>query len=128
MTGKPDHPNDEIDKPMNEGGLTELHLAAYHQDLEWATNCVNAGFDVNKPSNNGYTPLVWAIDMASTGGIGVAEKIIDLLLERGADIEYNPTSHSSILEFAKNVDPGIYRFMKRKTNQRNQRTARKSDE
>jgi ankyrin repeat protein len=121
------HRDTSIDKPMNESGMTELHLGAYHQELEWVTNCINAGFDVNKPSNNGYTPLVWAIDMARTGGIGTAEKIVELLLEHGADIEHNPTSHSSILEFAKSVDPGIYRFMEDKMKRHHQRSAQKTD-
>lgn len=103
-----------IDVPLNEQGLTELHLGAYRQDLEWVRNCLQAGFSVNKTSRNGYTPLVWAISMAATSEWGVAENIIDLLLESGADIHIIPTGYTTILEFAAQIDEAVYQHLKLK--------------
>ena len=106
---------DNIDKPMNDSGLTELHLGAYHQELEWVENCIKAGFDVNKQSNNGYTPLTWVIDMyCTTGDPEESKKIVDILIENGANVNHNPTVEPTLLEFAKSVHPEIYKHLKSK--------------
>ena len=100
-----------IDKVINNSGLTELHLGAYYQEIDWIRNCVEAGFSINKTDYNNYTPLIWAIDMSCTSEIGVAEKIIDYLLDKGADIDILPTGYVSILEFAKDRNQEIFNYL-----------------
>lgn len=47
-----------IDKVVNNSGLTELHLGAYYQEIDWVRNCIEAGFDINKTDYNNYTALM----------------------------------------------------------------------
>ena len=103
-----------IDKVVNNSGLTELHLGAYYQEIDWVRNCVEAGFSINKTDYNNYTALIWAIDMSSTSEIGVAEEIIDYLIDNGADINILPIGYISILEFAKERNPEIFSYLKDK--------------
>ncbi len=103
-----------IDVPLNDSGMTELHLGAAKQELDWVKSCVEAGFDVNKRSGNGYTPLVWAIDMACTSKVGVAESIIDYLIANGADLSDNPTRFTSLIEFADSTHPDIGKYIRQK--------------
>jgi len=98
---------------VNEQGRSELHIAAYHQDLDWVKRCVCAGFDVNLRDVSGWTPLVWAIDMACTSEVGVAEDIVDFLIENGAEINIRPTPNESLVEFAHEIHPNIGKYIER---------------
>ena len=59
-------------------GMTALHWAAYHDDLEMATLLVRAGADVKAANRYGVTPL----SLACTNGNAA---LVELLLEAGAD-------------------------------------------
>ena len=59
-------------------GMTALHWAAYHDDLETAKLLVNAKADVKAANRYGVTPL----SLACTNG---NEAMVELLLDAGAD-------------------------------------------
>jgi ankyrin repeat protein len=59
-------------------GMTALHWAAYHDDLEMAKLLVSARADVKAPNRYGVTPL----SLACTNG---NEALVVLLLDAGAD-------------------------------------------
>jgi ankyrin repeat protein len=60
------------------GGLTALTFAAREGDLESARALLDAGADVNQPTEYGWTPLLTAVNNRNY-------KLATLLLERGAD-------------------------------------------
>lgn len=93
--------------------MTELHFAAYCQNLSKVKEYVESGYDVNQKDETGYTPLAWCIDMAATGAIGAAESIIDYLFERGAKLEFRDARYSNIVAFADDCDDGIARHIER---------------
>jgi uncharacterized protein len=66
-----------IDAPQADG-MTALHWAAYHDDLEIATQLINAGASAKSANRYGVTPL----SEACTNGNG---KMIALLVKAGAD-------------------------------------------
>jgi ankyrin repeat protein len=70
---------------MNEQGMTELHLAAYHGELEWLENCLKGGLSVHAKDKGGWTPLHWAVDMGMVGRDRV--EVVTTLIKSGADIE-----------------------------------------
>ena len=107
-----------VDKVVNESGMTELHLAAYNQDIEWVKSCLKDKFDINKKDNNGWTPLVWAIDMACTSTEGVAEEIITLLLSYGAITDLKLQGYTSLIEFSYNVHQDIGAFIEAKVEEK----------
>jgi ankyrin repeat protein len=84
---------------MNERGMTELHLAAYHGELDWVQNCLRGGLDVHATDQGGYTPLHWAADMGVVDGD--REEIVAALIEAGADVNARCFSGRSILTVAK---------------------------
>jgi ankyrin repeat protein len=90
-----------------EKGMTELHYAAYCQDLAGIRYWIEQGLDVNQKDKNGWTPLVWAIDMAATGAFGTAEAIVDYLIEQGAELEFSNADYGSLLEFAHSRDTWV---------------------
>ncbi len=83
---------------MNKHGMTELHLAAYHGELDWVTNCLKGGLDVNARDNGGHTPLWWAADMGRVDGD--REAVVDALIAAGADVHARDSSGESVLEAA----------------------------
>jgi ankyrin repeat protein len=90
-----------------ESGMTDLHYAAYLQDLDAVKQCVEDGFDVNQKDNAGWTTLIWCIDMAATGQIGTAEAIVDYLIAHGAEINYTGQDYSNLVEFARSRDMAV---------------------
>ena len=66
--------------------MTELHLAAYHGDPEWVVACIAGGLDLGARSNNGYTPLHWAVDMGCVGPPESRIAVVRALVEAGADV------------------------------------------
>ena len=80
-------------------GMSELHYAAYCQDLAGVKHWVEQGFDVNQKDDAGWTPLLWCIDMGSTGEAGVAEAIVDYPIEHGAKLECGADGYTSLREF-----------------------------
>ena len=67
----------EVNKSQVDG-LTALHWAAYHDDLETAKLLLEAGADVNAPNRYGVPPLSLACTNGNTA-------MVDLLLDAGAD-------------------------------------------
>ena len=92
-------------------GMTELHFAAYWQDLARVKRCVEQGFDVNAKDDSGWTPLIWCIDMSATGVHGVAEAIIDYLVEHGASLDYRDDHYPSIIDFARSRDSMVTKHL-----------------
>ncbi len=75
------------DIALNDDGMTELHLAAYHGELDWVQNCIEGGLDVNARDNDEFTPLHWAADMGMVcPDNNEREEIVRLLIEAEADI------------------------------------------
>ena len=72
------------DPVLNNHGMTELHLAAYHGELDWVENCIRGGLDVSARDGGGYTPLHWAADMGMVNG--EYEAISAALIEAGSDV------------------------------------------
>ncbi len=87
------------DPIMNEQGLTELHLACYHGELDWVQNCLNGGLDVHARDNRGYTSLHWAVDMGLVDGD--REEVVATLIEAGADVNAQDHSGETVLATAK---------------------------
>ena len=73
------------DRILNDSGMTELHLAAYHGDPEWVAACIRGGLDLEARSNNGYTPLHWAVDMGCVGEPADRVAVVRALVAAGAD-------------------------------------------
>ncbi|TRZ37248.1 hypothetical protein CEQ21_17470 [Niallia circulans] len=62
------------------GGYTELHEAAYNNDIETVSTLLESGADPNSQDDEGYTPLMSAIDGGSN------PELLKLLLFNGADV------------------------------------------
>ena len=70
---------------VGQGGMTELHFAAYCGDLQGLLDSLSAGGDARATDTvYGYTPLHWLADMAATGGPRV--EMLRALAEGGADL------------------------------------------
>ena len=89
------------DEVLNERGMTELHLAAYHGELDWVQNCLGGGLDIHARDREGYTPLHWVVDMGMVDGD--REEIVAELLQAGADINAKTFSGNSVLAIARNT-------------------------
>lgn len=88
------------DPILNDSGMTELHLGAYHGELDWVQNCVRGGLDINARDNSGMTPLHWVGDMGMVGSSQEREEIVRFLLESGADIDARDNADDSVLSRA----------------------------
>ena len=87
--------------------MTELHYAAYCQDLAGVKDCLERGFDINQKDVFGGNALIWCIDMAATGRVGEAEAVVDYLIEHGGQLEYEESAYGNIIEFAKSRDDAV---------------------
>lgn len=76
-------------------GMSELHLAAYHGELDWVINCINGGVDVNGRDDFGHTPLWWAADMGVVDGD--REAIVVALISAGADVKAKDNTGETVL-------------------------------
>ncbi len=94
-------------------GMTELHYAAYCQDLAGVKYWVEQGLDLNQKDDGGWTPLVWAVDMAAAGEIGAAESIVDYLVNQGAVLEFRDADYGNLLEFAHSRDTRVAEHLER---------------
>jgi ankyrin repeat protein len=83
---------------LNDRGMTELHLAAYHGEREWVQNCLNGGLSPHARDKNGYTPLHWAADMGIVDG--EREEITALLIRAGSDVNAKDNSGRTVLTVA----------------------------
>jgi ankyrin repeat protein len=75
------------DPVLNDSGMTELLLAAYHGDPEWVAACIAGGLDPCARSKNGYTALHWAVDMGCVGAPEDRLAVVRILVAAGADVE-----------------------------------------
>ena len=81
-------------------GMTELHYAAYCGDGDELARCLAAGMDPNKKDEyRGYTPLLWLMDMAATGG--PRSVMFQALVRHGADIHIRSADGTSALTLAR---------------------------
>jgi len=67
---------------VGQGGMTELHYAAYCNDPDDVRAQLSLGVPADIRDDNGWTPLHWSIDMAQAWG--EPEQVVSLLLEAGA--------------------------------------------
>ena len=93
--------------------MTELHFAAYCEDLDAIRACVERGLDVNAKDDAGWTPLVWAVDMAATADHGMAEAIVDYVMAHRASAAFSSDDYEDIVAFAKSLHPTIGAHMER---------------
>ena len=70
------------------------------------------GYDIHQKDKNGWTPLVWCIDMSATGEIGAAEAIVDYLVEQGAQTDYRDDRYADLAAFARSRDRAIGKHVK----------------
>jgi ankyrin repeat protein len=68
-----------------EGGMTELHYGAYSGELDAVLAAIKEGIDVNARDRGDWTALHWLVDMGMVDG--ERERILDVLVPAGADIE-----------------------------------------
>ncbi len=81
-------------------GMTELHYAAYCGNGDELVRCLRAGMDPNqKDEYRGYTPLLWVMDMAATGGPRV--EMLHTLIRHGADLHARSRDGLSALTLAR---------------------------
>jgi cytohesin len=92
------------DEPRNASGLTELHRAAYEGDPEWVAACIAGGMNVNARSNNGWTPLHWAVDMGCVGRSEDRVAIVQALVAAGADVDAVGVGGTTIEDAATNAN------------------------
>ena len=88
------------DPILNDVGMTELHLAAYHGDPGWVAACITGGFDVNARSVNGFTPLHWAVDMGCVGEPADRVAVVRSLVAAGADAQARDIAGGSVADRA----------------------------
>ena len=79
-------------------GMTELHYAAYSNDLDAVRDQLRSGVPVDVRDDNGWTPLHWSIDMAEAWG--EPERVVSLLLHAGASANAIDHSGFSVLMMA----------------------------
>ena len=70
---------------MGSGGMSALHYAAYDGDFDGVVAALAEGSPVDALDDGNWTALHWVVDMGATGG--PRDKIIEALLDAGADIE-----------------------------------------
>ncbi|RYF84624.1 MAG: ankyrin repeat domain-containing protein, partial [Chitinophagaceae bacterium] len=85
------------DPVLNEQGMTELHLGAYHGELDWVQKCTSDGLNVNARDGSGMTPLHWVADMGLVGISSEREKIVRVLLQHGANVNAKDNADVSVL-------------------------------
>jgi ankyrin repeat protein len=78
--------------------MSDLHLAAYHADVEGVLEFLHAGYDPNEYDQSGYTPLLWA---AFRGVVGDQLPVVQALISAGADVNaITGAGDSSVLMLA----------------------------
>lgn len=93
------------------GGMTPLHNAAAVGSIEVTELLLNAGAEINSPCGGGWTPLMWAIlkyrkpgRLPQTGKIANHYAVIELLLNRHADLHWIDEDGNSALTWAEESD------------------------
>lgn len=78
--------------------MSNLHLAAYHADIDHVLEFLEAGDDPNEYDQSGFTPLLWA---AFRGMAGDQLPVIQALISAGADVNaMTRAGDSSVLMLA----------------------------
>jgi hypothetical protein len=86
------HQNNSSVEPRGFAGNTPLHSASFYGDIEMVRVLLEYGVDVNAQNGAGCTPL----DFASRGGHRNDSRVVQLLVEHGAD----PNTRASRSGFA----------------------------
>jgi ankyrin repeat protein len=82
----PEPPKPSFWKPATgSGGMSALQHAAYDGDLDGVVAALTEGSLVDARDDGNWTALHWVVDMGAAGG--PRDKIIEALLDAGADIE-----------------------------------------
>jgi N-acyl-D-amino-acid deacylase len=82
-------------KATTNAGLTALHRAAYQADPETIRLLLEAGAPVNVADDRGFTPLMMAVNSRTRN-----LQVVQMLLDRGADVRAKDASGRSIAEWA----------------------------
>jgi ankyrin repeat protein len=79
--------------------MTELHFAAYCNDVDAVQEQLAAGAAVDARDDNGWTPVHWSIDMSETNRRN-SPRVVLLLLEHGASPNAVDGAGGSVLMMA----------------------------
>ncbi|NYZ77289.1 ankyrin repeat domain-containing protein, partial [Candidatus Micrarchaeota archaeon] len=85
---------------------SDFTLAAGKGDIKKVKMLFSKGADLNAPSSNGFTPLMWAV-------LGKHVEVIEFLVEKGADVNA-PSIHglTALMTAARNGDIETVRLLK----------------
>jgi ankyrin repeat protein len=72
---------------------TDIHTAARNGDATQVEQLLESGADVNGADDRGFTPLLWAV-------YGGFRDVVELLIERGADVAYEHPAFGSAAALA----------------------------
>ena len=92
-------------------GWTALIIAAYNGCYECVKQLINAGAEVNAHNNNFTTVLMYAKTNASKTK---DNRIINYLLENGADIKLKDVFGKTVIDWVKEEDNELYEYFKSK--------------
>ena len=92
-------------------GWTALIIAAYNGSYECIKELINAGADVNSHNYNFTTVLMYAKTNASKSK---DNRVIDSLLENGADIKAKDIFEKTVIDWVKEEDNVLYEYFKSK--------------
>jgi ankyrin repeat protein len=73
----------DVNAKSERGGWTPLHAAAKGGRKEVVELLIAAGADVNAKTDDGWTPLHWAVVAALDSG---DKEVVELLIAKGADV------------------------------------------
>ncbi len=95
-----------LDRKLDDG-LTLLHLAAYHDNLEVAEFLIQQGADINTMTGSGFSPLGLAISESN-------REMAKLLLKHGAQTDIADEDGLTLVDWVEGEDEYLYLLMTRK--------------
>jgi ankyrin repeat protein len=87
-------------KNESDFGFTPLIVAIFHDNTNVAYYLIEFGADVNVPSSNGETPLMWA-----AGGGDDAAPLLEYLISHRANLDLKDKDGFTIFDYARSDPP-----------------------